>query len=147
MSVTAALPADWLLPDPTWSVSAGFWEGAQRSELCFPLCDSCGTYAWYPVPRCGVCGSDGFSWDVVEPVGCVYSFTVLRRAFLPQLVDRLPHGVVLVRFEHVPGVTLVSMLAAGEDPGTLEVDQPVEIVFETAGEGGMRLPCVRRTAN
>lgn len=126
---------DWLMPDRTWSVGAGFWQGVQEGELRFPKCDGCGRFAWYPVPRCSQCGSHAFTWTAVDPHGTVHSFTVIRRAFLPEFALRLPLGVVQLRFAEAPGVTLLSTLATSKEVDGLEVGRPARVVFEPSPSG------------
>jgi uncharacterized OB-fold protein len=132
----------WIFPDTEWNVAKGFWDGVGRRELCFPQCQTCHDFVWYPEPRCQSCGGHEFKWQEVSPVGTVHSFTVIRRAFLPELAPRLPLGVVLARFAGAPGVTLVSALAPGEDPERLAVGLPLEVVFEAAPNGFL-FPLIR----
>lgn len=149
MSTTAAagrmdpIPG-WIFPDTEWSVAKGFWDGIGRRELCFPRCQTCQAFVWYPEPRCQTCGGHEFTWTEVSPAGMVHSFTVVRRPFLPELASRLPLGVVLARFSGAPGVTLVSALAPGEDPEALAVGRSLEVVFEPAPNGFL-FPLIRLT--
>jgi hypothetical protein len=145
-STLAADPTDWLLPDPTWSVGAPFWAAVQQEELRFPRCTGCGRFAWYPVPRCAACGSHEFDWTAIDPVGHVHSFTVVRRAFLPQFADRLPLGVVQARFPEAPEVTLICTLEPDGDPEALAVGRAMQVVYHSS-PSGFTLPFARLLAD
>ncbi|MGE0305817.1 MAG: Zn-ribbon domain-containing OB-fold protein [Acidimicrobiia bacterium] len=133
-----------LLPDLEWPVASEFWQAAQRGELCFPRCDGCGRFQWYPLPRCPQCHRSSFSWTAVEPRGRVVTFTVLHRAFLPHLTDCLPHTVVVVDVPAAPGVRLISSPVGPDEAASIATGSRVEIVFQ-ANESGFRFPRVRPT--
>lgn len=84
---------------------AGFW----AAELRFPCCMACGRWSWYPLPRCGGCGSNAFDWRQVSPRGTLYSWTRVHRAFGRQQDAPVPYIVGLVDIDEAKGVRLVCL--------------------------------------
>jgi hypothetical protein len=73
-----------------------FVAGLAEGRLVARRCVNCGTTQWPPRPLCGTCRSDVFEPLPVEPVGTVYTFTVVHRAFHPWFAERVPYGVAVV---------------------------------------------------
>src|SRR6266568_4949971 len=108
--------ADFPLPDLTDERTAEYFAGAARGELVLPRCDSCNRFVWYPEEECPHCGGRAFTW------------TVVRRAFLPAFEDMVPFVTALVSLEEDPAVRIVSYIVDCE-PDALAADLPVEAVF------------------
>lgn len=87
-----------------------FWEAAASSELRFPFCQTCQNFHWYPMQRCPHCSGTGISWNAIDPVGIVYSWTVVRRPFDPAFSNQIPYIVALLEFSSAPGVRLITNL-------------------------------------
>ena len=100
---------DFPLPDVTWEPAREFWAGASRSELLIPRCTACGAYAWYPVARCRRCGEGGFAWTRMSGRGRLFSWVVVRRAFLPAFARKVPFVAALVALDEEPAVRLANM--------------------------------------
>ena len=135
-------PISDLHPDVTWAPLAPFWAACARHELRFPRCGQCGRFQWYPRDVCGTCLSVQFDWFEIDPVGTVYSYTVVRRAFLPGAERAVPFTVLQVQFDEAPGVTLLTNLADERDSAAVEVGSRVAVVF-TETPGGVTMPYVR----
>lgn len=125
--------------DRAWGPGAGFWEGVDAAELRFPRCITCGLFTWYPLPRCPHCRTETLQWTTVDPVGWIFSYTVLERAFLPAFQGRTPHTVVLARFDGAPGVTLVTSLADRMQGDRVEIGAKVRMTF-SPDEAGIVMP-------
>lgn len=140
----SAAPPDadhpWL-PDREWPPTAPFFAAAQDQRLAFPQCSVCGRYQWYPQDMCPQCRAMAFAWVTVAPQGYVFSATVLRRAFVPGFTARLPLQIVLARFPHVPGVTLVTDVL-DPPPAGVGLDVGLTIEFPEVAPG-VRLPAAR----
>src|SRR6478672_5538210 len=108
--------ADFPLPDLTDERTAEYFAGAARGELVLPRCDSCHRFVWYPEEECPRCGARLFTW------------TVVRRAFLPAFEEMVPFVTALVSLEEDPAVRIVSYIVDCE-PDALTADLPVEAVF------------------
>lgn len=119
---------DFPLPDLHDERTAEFFAGAERGELVIPKCDRCGALCWYPERRCPHCGSGAFTWTAVSGKGGLYSWAVVRRAFLPAFEELVPFVTGLVALDEDPAVRIVSYVVDCE-PESLAADQPVEAVF------------------
>jgi hypothetical protein len=110
--------------------TAFFWEGVTAHRLLIQRCQGCGELRHPPRPMCPRCNS--LDWDTVESTGRgqVYSFVLPRHPRYPGYDD--PHIVVLVELDE--GVRLVSNLGA-VDPDDVVIGMPVEVFYETFGDG------------
>jgi uncharacterized protein len=120
--------ADFPLPDLTDERTAEYFAGAARGELVLPRCDSCNRFVWYPEDECPHCGARSFTWTRVSGRGRVFTWTVVRRAFLPAFEEMVPFVTALVSLEEDPAVRIVSYIVDCE-PDALAADLPVEAVF------------------
>ena len=116
------------LPDTEWEPTREFWSAAERGQLVIPRCSGCGVYNWYPRERCKSCGEVDLPWVAVSGRGSLFSWAVVRRAFVKPFAAKLPFVSGLVALEEDPGVRLVTQVVdcAIED---LRVDMPVRAVF------------------
>jgi uncharacterized OB-fold protein len=122
-------------PDVTWHELRPYWEGTRAGELRFPRCDQCGDFQWYPEPMCGRCYSQSFTWVRVAPRGTVFSYTILRRSFVPELEPATPLPIVLIDIDEAPGVRLVTNVRGdGAVDGALRIGARVRIEFEDVGD-------------
>ena len=64
--------------------------------------------------------------------GRLYSFTVFRRAYAPELADQLPYVVGVGELDEGP--RLITNVV-GCDPDEVRVDMSVEVVFEDLADG------------
>jgi uncharacterized protein len=120
--------ADFPLPDLADERTAEYFAGAARGELVIPRCDECDRLVWYPEPRCPACGGELFTWTPVSGRGRVFSWTVVRRAFLPAFEEMVPFVTALVALEEDPAVRIVTYVIDCEAEA-LTADMPVEAVF------------------
>ena len=118
---------DFPLPDVDDPLVAPFFAGAARHELLIPRCDSCGALVWYPQD---VCPGDGgpLSWQPVSGRATLFSWAVVRRAFLPAFEDKVPFVSALVALDDDPRVRLATYIV-GADPDALVADTPVVVDF------------------
>jgi len=120
--------ADFPLPDLTDERTAEYFAGAARGELVLPRCDSCNRFVWYPEEECPHCGARSFTWTRVSGRGRVFTWTVVRRAFLPAFEEMVPFVTALVALEEDQAVRIVTYVVDCE-PDALAADLPVEAVF------------------
>jgi uncharacterized OB-fold protein len=119
---------DFPLPDTEWEPTREFWGRAARDELVLPRCDGCGAWCWYPRRACRACGHDTWSWVPVSGRGTLFSWTVVRHAFLPQFRDLVPFVTGLVSVDEDPAVRLATRVVDC-DPDDLRCGLPVAVVF------------------
>ena len=119
---------DFPLPDTDWPPTREFWAAAARGELAVPRCDACRRWVWYPDGTCRFCGAQSCAWTPLSGRGRLFSWSVVRRAFIPQLAADVPYVPALVAIDEDPAVRIVSRIVDCE-PARLRVDMPVRVVF------------------
>ena len=110
--------------------TAAFWDGCAAGRLVLPRCDECGELIWYPRRFCPFCSSRSVTYVDVSGRGTVYTFTIMRRGDGP-FRDKAPYVLAYVRLDEGP---VVMTNIVGVDPGLVRIDQPVQVVWEPAGE-------------
>lgn len=128
--------ADFPLPDTEWPPAAELWRAAARGELALPRCLSCGRLHWYPTPRCRRCGGQRHAWERLSGRGTLFTWVVVRHAFLPQFRDDLPFVTGLVALSEDAEVRLATRIVDCP-PEALAADMPVEVVFRTLSFPGI----------
>jgi uncharacterized OB-fold protein len=118
---------DFPLPDVDDPLTAPFFAGAARGELVITRCDACGDYVWYPQDACPRDGG-ALAWTAVSGRGTLFSWAVVRRAFLPAFEDRVPFVTALVVLVEDPAVRLCTYVV-GTAPEELVADAPVAVSF------------------
>ena len=116
--------AGFPLPDIEWPPLREFWAGAARSELVLPYRPDEGRYDWYPDPD----DLDSYEWRPVSGRATLFSWSVVRHAFLPQYADLVPYVTGLAALEEDPDVRLATVVVDCE-PDDLEVDMPLAVTF------------------
>jgi uncharacterized OB-fold protein len=120
--------ADFPLPDLSDERTAEYFAGAARGELMLPRCDACNRLVWYPEEECPHCGAHESTWTPVRGRGRLFTWAVVRRAFLAAFEEMVPFVTALVALEDDPAVRIVSYIVDC-DPEALTADMPVEVVF------------------
>ncbi len=131
--------ADFPLPDVDWEPTRRFWSGAAEDRLLITRCNACARYVWYPHTPCRHCGGASLTWTPVSGRGTLFSWTVLRHAWIPQFRELLPFVTGLVALEEDPAVRIVSYVVDCS-PAELRCDLPMRVVFRP-----LRYPGVART--
>ncbi len=102
---------------PDHEFTRPFWEGVAAGELRLPRCSACSAWQWYPMPGVDHCPGAALEWTPVGPHGSVFTFTIIRRPFLPGATETdVPLTSVMVELDDAPGVRLVSRLVDGVEP-------------------------------
>jgi len=112
--------------------TVGWWEAAAEHRLVVQRCTACGHVRHPPGPLCPRCRATTAQWWETPGTGRVYTYTVVRQAFIPALADKLPYVVVAVELDGTDGARLVSNLVDVE-PDAVRVDMAVEVVWEDMG--------------
>ena len=119
---------DFPLPDVEDPLTAPYFAGAARGELTIPRCGSCGRFVWYPAPECPGCASEAVAWVAVSGDANLFSWAVLRRAFLPAFDTMVPFVTALVALVEDPAVRLCTYIVDA-DPESLVADTEVHVTF------------------
>jgi len=117
-----------------------FYDFCRQGALHFQRCTDCN--AWRHVPRemCPECGSWDWAWAPSTGRGKIFSWTVVARALHAAFQDDAPYAPVIVEMDE--GVRLLSQVT-DVAPDELEIDMPVEVVFD-AVTPEITLPRFRR---
>jgi len=110
----------------------GWWEAAAGHRLVVQRCSDCGRTRHPPGPLCPACRSGAAAWDELAGTGVVYTYTVVRQAFLPALADRLPYVVAAIELDGAGGARMVSNVV-DVDPAAVSVGLRVQVVWEDMG--------------
>ena len=119
--------ADFPLPDLADPLVGEYFAAAARSELCIPRCGSCERWCWYPEPLCPACGGE-LAWTVTSGRAALFSWAVVRRAFLPAFADHFPFVTALVALDEAPAVRVVTLIVDC-DASTLRAELPMDVTF------------------
>jgi uncharacterized OB-fold protein len=118
---------DFPLPDVDDRLTAPFFAGAARGELMVTRCEACDEYVWYPPEQCPNCAGP-LTWVAVSGDATLFSWAVVRRAFLPAFAEQVPFVTALVALVEDPAVRLPTYLVDA-DPQSLRADEPVRVTF------------------
>ncbi len=114
-----------------------FWDGIKRGELVLPRCNSCGRLHHYPKSHCVDCSSRDLAWVRCSGRGKVHSYVIQhwqRGQDGPAAGFRSSPVEIIAVVEIDEGPRMLASLA-GVTPDSVQVDMPVEIVFEDVGDG------------
>ena len=128
--------SDFPLPDVDWEPTRDVWAAAAEGRLVIPRCEACRRLAWYPDGICRACGEKQFAWTPVSGRGRLFSWSVVRHAFIPQFEAIVPFVTGLVTLDEDPAVRLVT-LVVDCDMDALRADQPVHAVFRPLAFAGI----------
>lgn len=101
-------PPDALFELVTDQWTEPFWAAARERRLVVARCADCGFHRMPPTPFCPQCWSKELKWTEVSGRMELYSFTVVRKANLPEIVDSLPYVPCVVELEQPKGIRLIS---------------------------------------
>jgi len=124
-------------------LTGAFYGFCKDGELRFQRCSDCGSWRHVPREMCADCGSWSWEWERSSGRGTIFTWTVVVRALHPAFQDACPYAPVVIEMEE--GVRILSEFTDCP-PDELEIDQPVEVVFEDASED-VTLPKFRRVAS
>ncbi|HXQ60260.1 MAG TPA: Zn-ribbon domain-containing OB-fold protein, partial [Acidimicrobiales bacterium] len=110
----------------------GWWEAAARHRLVVQRCTACDQTRHPPGPICPRCRSTASQWSDLPGTGSVFTYTVVRQAFIPSLADHLPYIVIAVELDQGGGARMVSNLI-DIDPFDVSIGMRVDVVWEDMG--------------
>ena len=109
---------DFPLPDVDDPLTAPYFAGAARGELMITRCEACDAYVWYPAGAVPALRRRAHVGAGVAATATLFSWAVVRRAFLPAFAEQVPFVTALVALEEDPAVRLPTYLVDA-DPETL----------------------------
>jgi uncharacterized OB-fold protein len=82
-----------------------------------------------PSPFCWKCRSQDVDWVELSGRGTVFTFSVARHPFIPQLADAVPYVIAVVELEDAPGVRLIANVI-DIDPEEVRIGMPVSVAWD-----------------
>jgi uncharacterized OB-fold protein len=116
------------LPDTEWTVTKPFWDACRLHELRLPRCE-CGTWVWYPQPRCPACRGAAIGWERVSGDAHLFTWTTVYRSFIPAHANRVPYVTGIVELVEHPALRLTSFVVDAA-AASLAVGLPLRVRFE-----------------
>jgi uncharacterized OB-fold protein len=122
------------LPQLLDRYSRTYFEGWAEGRLLVQRCTGCGHWQHYPRALCEACGGTPEFHDQ-EPVGSVYTYTIIRQMGVEPFRSEVPFPVVMV--EIACGVKIMGALTDC-DVEQVHIGMPVEGYAVTIG--GIAIP-------
>ncbi len=91
-------------------LDAPHWEGLRDGKLLLQRCAICSRWIWAPRPMCPGCHCLDLTWQQVDPVGTIYSWTRTWQHFGREATGHLPYVVVLVELPSAGGCRVIGVL-------------------------------------
>ncbi len=116
------------LPVPS-KISQPFWDSCKAQAMEIQKCESCGTFAFYPVYVCPECASRKLVWTRVSGKGHIHTFTAAEKSVFDDVKG--PMVVALVELEE--GAMMTSNIVNAH-PATLSIGMAVKLCYEPISE-------------
>jgi uncharacterized OB-fold protein len=113
------------LPQPT-PETQHFWDGAAAGELRLQRCESCAHVYFPPRPFCPACASRSVVSFAASGKATLYSYLIHHR---PAPGYTPPYAIAVVQLAEGPRM-MSNILECPQTPEALELDMPLEVVFE-----------------
>ncbi|MGW1029124.1 Zn-ribbon domain-containing OB-fold protein [Streptomyces sp. NPDC002577] len=111
--------------------TAGYWTSGADGVLRIARCSACGHYQHPPLPLCPRCHGSETRFEPVAGRGTVYSFTINRYQWNPDMTP--PYVLAEVELPEQQNLRVMAAIT-GCEPEEVYVGQPVTVAFERAGE-------------
>lgn len=119
------------IPQPTPDTKP-FWDGAAAGELRLPRCGDCDLVFFYPRSICPGCSSTTINWFAASGRGTLHSYLIAHRP-ARGFEAEVPYAVAVVQLAEGPRL-MSSIVGVPNDTEHLELDMPVEVVFDHHGD-------------
>lgn len=130
MSARTVEPTDPRMLPTLRDETRPFWTGGAGGRLLVQWCDPCRRWVHPPAPACPTCDAD-LAHRPVSGRGTVFSYTVNEQPFHPDVEP--PYAIAIVVLDEQDDLRLITNLVNVELE-EIEVDMPVQVVFEAHGE-------------
>ena len=120
-----------------------FWAAAREHRLVVPRCTDCGTFRFPPAAFCWTCRGHNVEWVDHDGEADLYSFTVIRHAVIPSVVDALPIVIGVIELPETNGCRIIGDVI-GCEPESVRVGMPLSVDWYDVADGSV--PCFRPRA-
>lgn len=112
--------------------SRPYWEATRERRLLIRKCKACGAKHFMPRNGCPNCWSEDLEWADASGRGTVHTFSIVRRAPLPEFAANAPYVVAMVDLEEGPRMYTNIV---GADALAVAIGDPVQVTFDDRGDG------------
>ena len=120
------------LPKPTPETQP-YWDGAREGRLMLPWCEACGQPHFHPRVLCPHCGGARLAWRPASGRGRLHTYVINHKP-APGFESRVPYVIAVIELEEGPRLLANLLTEAPPTPEALEIDMPVEVVFEQVSD-------------
>ena len=117
------------IPEPT-PETKHFWDGTKNGELILQRCSACNKAYFPPRPFCPECGSRKIGNFKSGGKGILYSYLISHR---PSPGFDAPYAIAVVELSEGPRM-MTNIVDCPQTPEALQLDMPVEVVFEPVND-------------
>ena len=121
-----------------------YWDAARDDRLALQHCTACNTVQAVPRSFCGNCQSTDLVWRDAARQGKIASFSIVHRGPTKAFKEYSPYVLALV--DITDGIRLMLNIV-GDDRLEAQIGDPVEIVFESRGSDGFKMPQAKRSVS
>ena len=107
-------------------LSEPFWDALRDGGFALQQCMDCGRRQHYPRLLCRHCHGVAVRWAPASPAGTVLATVTAHRTSNPQLRDRVPYPVLLVRLDDGPLMLATTAATAAVNPAAAAPAVPSE---------------------
>lgn len=118
-------------PEPT-PTTRPFWDALGEERIRVPRCGACGTWVFYPRPRCTTCMSDDLEWQEISGDGHLVTWSVAAQPTVAMFADEMPQIIAVVETDE--GIRMTSTMVT-DDPASLRAGARVTPVFDHGDDG------------
>jgi uncharacterized OB-fold protein len=117
---------------PITATSEPYWTALKNREIRIQRCQDCQALIFYPREICPHCSGMNFTWEKLSGLGCVYSFTIVRRPSIPAFASVAPYILAIV--ELAEGIRMTSNIV-NCGLKDIRIGMPVRALFEETPQG------------
>jgi uncharacterized protein len=108
-----------------------YWDAARNHQLALQECMRCRRFYFYPRDYCPLCLGAEVQWRAVSGRGSLYTYVIVHDP--PPTVGRDgPYVIAIVQLAEGPRM-MANIVGVEADPALIELDMPLEVVFNEVG--------------
>jgi uncharacterized protein len=112
-------------------LNRGFWTAGHDNTLRLRHCAHCGYWVHPPRPICPRCWGRELPWDATSGRATLYSYTINRKAWNPEVT--VPYVIGMVELPEQAGLRMTTNIVHC-DPDDVHIGMALRVVFEQHGE-------------
>lgn len=112
--------------------STAYFAAAADKRLVFQKCNQCGEVQFPPRHHCTACWEADLDWIESSGKGTIETFTIVRRAPLPEFRDDVPYVIASVIVEEGP--RMITNIV-GENALDVTIGEAVRVAYKQGTEG------------